>query len=171
MAISINDLRNASYRFSTTRTKSLNEARASGFKTAFLCHSHKDRDLVKGLVTLFAESGWQIYVDWADESMPETPNRQTAGNIKQRIVDHNLFLFLATANSMASRWCPWEMGYADGKKHIDQILIIPTTDGAKTHGNEYLELYRRVDWGTLNQLRDLAVWRPGETNGIWLRNF
>lgn len=170
MAISINELRNASYRFSTTRTKTLHEARASGFKTAFLCHSHKDEELVKGLVTLLADSGWQVYVDWADASMPETPNRQTAEKIKQKIVDHNLFLFLATSNSMASRWCPWEIGYADGKKQIDQILIIPTSDGTKTHGNEYLQLYRRIDWGTLNQFRDLAVWKPEEANGIWLKN-
>lgn len=171
MAISINELRIASNRFSSTRTKTLQEARISGFKTAFLCHSHKDEQLVKGLVTLLADSGWQVYVDWADSSMPDTPNRQTAEKIKQRIVDHNLFLFLATSNSMVSRWCPWEIGYADGKKQIDQILIIPTTDGTKTHGNEYLQLYRRIDWGTVNQLRDLAVWKPEETNGIWLKNF
>jgi TIR domain len=103
MPISINEIRNASSRFATVKKQTINEARASGMQTAFLCHSHKDQKLVEGLVTLLNESGWRVYVDWADSSMPETPNRQTAEKIKQRIVSHNLFLFLATANSMASR--------------------------------------------------------------------
>ena len=168
MAISINELRNASLRFSTTKTRTLSEARVLGSKTAFLCHSHKDNALVKGLVTLLQESGWQIYVDWADESMPDTPNRETAAKIKQRIVDHQLFLFLATANSMSSRWCPWEIGYADGKKPIDQILIIPTTDGITTYGNEYLQLYRVIDKSDVGQL---AAWQPGQSkNGVLLAN-
>lgn len=110
----LNSIRKAG-RYTTTKARTLTEARPLGFKTAFLCHSHKDQDLVKGLITLLVEAGWQIYVDWADSSMPETPNRQTAGKIKKRIEDYYFFLFLATANSMASRWCPWEIGYADGK--------------------------------------------------------
>lgn len=167
MPISNTELRNASYRFSAAKTRTLTEARSQGLQTAFLCHSHKDQDLVRGLVTLLQESGWQIYVDWADASMPETPNRQTAANIKQRIVDHHFFLFLATANSMASQWCPWEIGYADGKKPIDQILIIPTSDGITTHGSEYLQLYRVIDKSGAG---NLAVWQPGYKNGIWLKN-
>jgi hypothetical protein len=168
MTISINELRSASYRFSSTKTCTLNESRALGYKTAFLCHSHKDQELVKGLVILLQEAGWRIYIDWTDTSMPETPNRQTAANIKRRIEDHHFFLYLATSNSMSSRWCPWEIGYADGKKQIDQILIIPTSDGTRTHGNEYLQLYRRIEF---SNLRKLGVWQPGDTNnGVLLEN-
>jgi hypothetical protein len=108
---------------------------------------------------MLAEAGWRIYVDWADVEMPDTPNRETAKRIQQKIIELDWFLFLATANSMSSRWCPWEIGYADGKKHIDQIFIVPTQDGQKTHGNEYLQLYRRIDFATTGQL---GTWRPGE---------
>lgn len=38
----------------------------------------------------------------------------TPATIKQKIRDLTSFLFLATPNSIASRWCPWEIGYADG---------------------------------------------------------
>src|SRR5262249_25705220 len=89
----------------------------------------------------------------------ETPNRETAKRIQAKIIELDWFLFLATANSMSSRWCPWEIGYADGKKQIDQIFIIPTQDGQKTHGNEYLQLYRRIDLAATGQL---GTWRPGE---------
>jgi hypothetical protein len=92
--------------------------------------------------------------------MPAKPNRETAKRIKDKIEQLNLFLFLATPNSMASRWCPWEIGYADGKKPIDNIVVIPTSEGATTHGNEYLELYRRIDLMTTGSL---ALWQPGQT--------
>lgn len=169
MPLSINELRNASLRYTAIQKRTIVEARSLGFQTAFLCHSHKDQDIVKGLVTMLIESGWRIYVDWADSTMPDSPNRQTAAKIKERIVDHNFFLFLATANSMTSRWCPWEIGYADGKKHIDQILVIPTSDGVTTHGNEYLNIYRRLDRSSLQKL---GVWQPGDdNNGVLLEDF
>jgi hypothetical protein len=158
MAIVVDRLRAAAVRTPPV-VKSLSEARIARAKTAFLCHSHRDADLAKGLVNMLVEAGWRIYVDWADVEMPDTPNRETAKRIQQKIIELDWFLFLATANSMSSRWCPWEIGYADGKKHIDQIFIIPTQDGQKTHGNEYLQLYRRIDFATTGQL---ATWRPGE---------
>ncbi|MCW5794343.1 MAG: toll/interleukin-1 receptor domain-containing protein [Nitrospira sp.] len=168
MPVRIEALRSAATRYRPTLAKSLTEARAHGLPTVFLCHSHRDEELVKGLLALFEESGWSVYVDWADASMPDVPNRETADRIKRKIVDLNYFLFLATSNSISSRWCPWEIGYADGKKPIERILVLPTTDGFKTYGNEYLQLYRHID---LSNLSKLAVWQPGQTtNGILLKN-
>ena len=78
--------------------------------------------------------------------MPSKPNRETAQKIKDKIKRVDWFLYLATANSASSRWCPWEIGYADGVKDIDKIVIIPTRDDAgRNHGNEYLDLYRKVN--------------------------
>ena len=50
---------------------------------------------------------------------------------KRRIELADFFLFLATRNSMSSRWYPWEIGYADGAKPIDTILVIPTSSGGR----------------------------------------
>lgn len=137
MPIPVDTLRNAASRLRVAKARTLTEARERRLQTVFLCHSHRDELLVKGVIALLEESGWQVYVDWADGSMPETPTRETAAKIKLKIVDLTYFIFLATANSMSSRWCPWEIGYADGKKQIDRILILPTTDGGRTHGSEY----------------------------------
>lgn len=168
MPIAIDELRRAATRFKPPKVRTLTEARNQGLKTVFLCHSHHDELLVQGVIMLLEEAGWRVYVDWADASMPETPNRETAERIQQKIVQLNYFLFLATAKSMSSRWCPWEIGYADGKKPIDQILILPTKEGDTTHGNEYLQLYRRIDFSSARQL---AVWQPGQsTNGILINN-
>jgi hypothetical protein len=125
-------------------------------------------ELAKGLVTLLAQAGWRTYIDWADTEMPETPDRETAKRIQQKIIELDFFLFLATANSMASRWCPWEIGYADGKKPIERIVMVPTADGSRTHGNEYLQLYRRLDFSDAQQL---GVWQPGQTQGgVFVKN-
>lgn len=168
MPITIDALRNAALRYKAGRARTLTEARTQGLQTVFLCHSHHDEVLVKGVITLLEEAGWRVYVDWGDTSLPDTPTRETAERIKQKIVDLNYFLFLATNNSMSSRWCPWEIGYADGKKQIDRILMFPTTDGIRTYGNEYLQLYRHID---LSNLGKVGVWQPGQTdNGILIEN-
>jgi hypothetical protein len=134
--------------FEATRSvvrKSLNEAVRQGAPTAFLSHSHKDALLAKGLQTRLSGLGWDVYIDWEDTSMPDRPDAVTADKIRRKIVQLDLFLFLATQNSMTSRWCPWELGYADGRKANNEILIVQTSDIRGTYGNEYLELYRNID--------------------------
>lgn len=122
------------------------EARAALKQTAFLCHSHQDAQFAKGLQGLLQDQGWQVYIDWEDTSMPPIPSRETAEKIQTRIRQLDWFFFLATSNSMASRWCPWEIGYADGVKDYDAILVFPTRDDAgRSYGNEYVQLYRHVD--------------------------
>lgn len=168
MAVLQRTLRDAATRM-RPQFRNLAEARAASRKTAFLSHSHHDKLLAKGLAAKLQEDGWQIYIDWEDQTMPNRPNRTTAQKIKEKITQTDFFLFLATHNSMTSRWCPWEIGYADGKKHIDTIFVIPTTDDAGlTHGNEYLDLYRRIDISS--QASKFAAFQPQEHGGVLVEN-
>lgn len=153
------------------RTNSIIEAKAMHWRTAFLCHSHKDRDAALGLKSLLESQGASLYIDWLDQEMPEIPNQETAKRIRTKIVDSDLFLFLATPNSMASRWCPWEIGYADGKKSLDSILIVPTKDeSGHYYGNEYLQLYRRIEPSSFRTFSSQPpapeVIRPGQYSGV-----
>lgn len=142
------------------------QIRAGLVKTAFLCHSHRDDKLAEGLQALLAEQGVELYIDWKDASMPPEPNRETASRIQYRIKTCDWFLFLATANSMTSRWCPWELGYADGQKPHERIAIVQTSDSTTTHGNEYMQLYRRIDTSSAGEL----IWVPaGGTHGQFVR--
>ncbi len=163
MAISQNDLRTAANR--ALLHKSL--ARKANQRTAFLCHSHKDAVLAEGLQVLLAEQGVDLYIDWKDSAMPEQPNRETADRLRSQIVASDWFLFLATSNSSTSRWCPWELGYADGRKPFDRIAVVPTRDGNTMHGNEYMQLYRRIDVTDIGQL----LWvPPGSNQGVLARS-
>lgn len=161
MAISQATLRGAAPRASTVLLKRASQG------TAFLCHSHLDRELAKGLQATLRDHGLDLYIDWQDASMPATPNSETAAKLRQRIIACDFFLFLATANSMSSRWCPWELGYADGRKLNERVAIVPTSDGYTTHGNEYLGLYRHIDEASNGAY---GIFAPGSTRGIPVSN-
>lgn len=162
MALAQSELQRAAQRQPLRKSQVYNARQ----NTALLCHSHHDKELAEGLQVWLAEQGVDLYIDWKDSAMPETPDRETAKRIQNRIQTSQWFLFLATANSKASRWCPWELGYADGKKNWDQIAVVPTADGRGTYGNEYLQLYRRVDANSLNQL---FLFEPGSVQGAAVR--
>lgn len=166
MPIDLRNLRTARTRYSSSPAspKTRIQAKALGYRTAFLCHSHTDRDLVLGLLQVFKDEGLNIYVDWMDEEMPPSPNKETAQKIQAKIRELDLFLFLATPASLKSRWCPWEIGYADGTKPLDSIVVIPTQDSQGSYGNEYLELYRRL---IPSDSGGLAAFQPGTTKGVW----
>lgn len=167
MPISQSDLTQKSALYREFINEGLQKSASVGkTKSAFLCHSHRDETLVKGLIALFQEKGIDLYIDWKDHSMPEAPNAETAKKIQDAIRGRDLFLFLATANSKASRWCPWEIGYADASKR--KIFIIPTADGAGTYGNEYLQLYAKIDAGTYEMRSGLAIFNAGMSKGEWL---
>jgi len=161
MAISQSDIlqyeRQASLRKSA---QVVNEAKASRKQTAFLSHSHQDASIAKSVQAFLLANGWEVYIDWEDATMPDSPNRETALRIQARIKDLDWFLFLATRNSMSSRWCPWEIGYADGVKAHDTILILPTADSFGNHGSEYLQLYRSID---VAQGGGYGAFRPDRT--------
>lgn len=153
MKFNINSLRSAS-KYTTLSIESINESfrySSSKGKVAFLCHSHRDRDLIVGLQQKLKENGINLYVDWQDSNMPEKTNRITAEKLQQKIKEADYFLFLATKNSKESRWCPWEIGYADSVKNRSKILIIPTEgDSDAWDGNEYLQLYEEIDKSSFN---------------------
>ncbi len=137
--------------------------------TIFLSHSHKDKRLAEGLKNYLATLGISLYIDWQDTDMPERPNRVTADNLKKRIAELNIFLMLCTDNALQSRWVPWEIGVADSIKRNDKILIAPVKNNSGGFsGNEYLQLYPRIEFAVGNQL---AIFEPNKSDGYLARNW
>jgi hypothetical protein len=154
-------LRSKQYRF----TASMTRRSTAGDKTMFLSHSHRDRQLAMGLAAFLREYGVTLYIDWLDQSMPDHTNGETARRIKDRIEASDLFLFLATENSKASRWCPWELGFADGRCGVERVLIVPTmSDSGHRYGNEYLDLYPRLERDALGMLE--RIWPNGQASEL-----
>jgi len=170
MAINIRLLEQAATRAAPSNlAKSLQEARMARKRTAFLSHSHHDASKAKGLQILLAENGWDIFIDWEHNSLDERPTKETAQWLQEAIVRADWLIYLATPNSQKSRWCPWEIGYADGKKSAASILIVSTEDANGTYGSEYLSLYKQIST-TVNS-GPLALFEAGNnSSGKYLKD-
>ncbi|MES2396321.1 MAG: toll/interleukin-1 receptor domain-containing protein [Bacteroidota bacterium] len=111
-------------------------------RTIFLSHSHLDKTIVSKIGLLFNKLDSELYVDWLDNSLPETPNKNTANAIKIKIQESKHFLFLATYHGLRSKWCNWELGIADSIVKENKLAILPIeTKSGNWRGNEYLNLY------------------------------
>ncbi len=126
----------------------------------FLSHSHLDRDLVEAARTLLEMHGSNIYVDWADGEMPAVCSAETARKLKAKIRTLKKFVLLASESSLASRWVPWEVGYADPLKGDADIAVLAfTREGRDWTGNEYVGLYPIIN-------ANARVVSPGTTLGV-----
>lgn len=136
---------------------SLNESRSfsksSSTTSIFLSHSHGERDIIEQAKSFFEGLGIRVYVDWADETMPERTNGTTAQKIKNQIIQLNdKFILLGTNNAVSSKWCNWEVGIADPfKLPSKKMALLPLADNSGTwNGNEYLLIYPRIERSQIN---------------------
>ncbi|MNS30524.1 hypothetical protein D3C72_625590 [compost metagenome] len=133
----------------------VNETRTFSKSTAitsiFLSHSHTDRAIVEQAKVFFENLGISIYVDWADETMPERANGVTASRIKSKIHSNDKFVLLATNAAVVSKWCNWEVGIGDTYKlYNKKIALLPLADNSGMwNGNEYLQIYPRIEKSSL----------------------
>ena len=97
--------------------------------SVFLSHSHHDKALIVQAKTFFENLGISIYVDWADETMPEKTNGITAQKIKRQIYKNDKFVLLATNSAITSKWCNWEVGIGDSYKLSSRkIALLPLAE-------------------------------------------
>ena len=109
-----------------------------------------DKEEVKKAVVFLRGLGVRVYIDWLDPSMPPSTNMETAAKIKSKIKECNKFIFLATNNAIISKWCNWELGFADAHKYIEKIALFPISENSGMwNGSEYLKIYPRIEESNL----------------------
>lgn len=149
----------------STKTASallLNEsssAAPSEYFDIFLSHSFSDAQKVSGrdilrLKRLLERFGFSVYVDWIeDPELDRTRVTPRNANILRRRMDHSeSLLFVTSANSSASTWMPWELGYMDGKTatlaKLGKVAIFPFSNSPARinnyYGQQFLGLYPHV---------------------------
>lgn len=115
----------------------------------FLSHSIKDQELVSGVRVLLEEKGYKVYIDWIeDEELDrQSVDKETAERLRQRMRNCSSLIYIATEQSSASKWMPWELGYFDGYKP-GAVAVFPVVDNVRSvfHEQEYLGLYPVVEW-------------------------
>lgn len=112
----------------------------------FLSHSFSDQKLILGIWLSLEDMGYKVYVDWIHDRQlsRETVNKETATALRQRMLSCKSLFFATTANSSASKWMPWELGFKDG--HNRRAAILPVAQHATSTftGQEYLAIYPYV---------------------------
>lgn len=127
----------------------------------FLSHSYLDHELVYTIVDLFNNAGYSVYVDWmVDEQLDRSKvNRQTSEILRKRMDLSKGLAYVSTTNIATSKWCPWELGYIDGKK-CGRCAILPVmnTGQDKFKGQEYLSLYPYIDYAKNSNSNKNEFW-------------
>lgn len=113
----------------------------------FISHKHDDLDDLKGIIG-FLEKNFNViaYIDSRDLSMPERTSGETAEKIKDRIKKCERFILLATDGAVESKWCNWELGFADAIKGRKVVLFPMKEKGSNYKGNEYMEIYSYITY-------------------------
>lgn len=114
----------------------------------FISHSFMDKQLVGVLYKKFEEAGYKVYIDWKEAKLQDRENvsSETAKILRERMNQCSGLSYIATGNNVNSKWCPWELGYADGKKNRAAILPILNSRNNEYKGLEYLGIYPYIDY-------------------------
>ena len=125
----------------------------------FLSHSSFDKTLILSLVDLFVDAGYAVYVDWIEDEELDRNNItvKTAQILKNRMNNSRGLAYIVTTNTVNSRWCPWELGYFDGKKNR-RCCILPIMEQGEYNGQEYLGLYPYLRHDRLEGTSEYDFW-------------
>lgn len=109
----------------------------------FLSHSFTDQELILGIMMSLEDMGHRVYVDWVHDGQlsRDRVTTETAQVLRRRMAMSKSLFFATTANSSASKWMPWELGFMDG--HNGKAAILPVAQQATRaySGQEYLGVY------------------------------
>ena len=140
----------------------------------FLSHSFMDQTLILSLVDLFTEADYAVYVDWLEDKdygrNQVTP--ETARMLRERMNLSRGLAYVATQNAVSSKWCPWELGYFDGRKN-SRCCILPIMEMGEYIGQEYLGLYPYLRYDKVSEeaKEDFLVYDPKTNKFITLEKW
>ena len=114
----------------------------------FISHSSLDKKLILTLIDLFNNAGYSVYVDWIDDKNLDRNNvsPKTANVIKNRISNCRGLSYIATRNIVNSKWCPWELGLADGILNGKSCILLVMEKSSTFKGLKYLGLYPYIEY-------------------------
>ena len=164
----INENFELAHRFDSTLNKRVKEY------DIFLSHSSLDKRLVLTLVELFNDAGYSVYVDWIEDTQLDRSNvnKDTANVLRNRMNTSKGLAYVATSNATNSKWCPWELGYFDGKKG-SRCCILPIMDNTTFRGQEYLGLYPYIEYEKYANKNEYDFWvyNQGTNEYVILRSW
>ena len=134
----------------------------------FISHSYLDKQLVLTLVELFNQANYSVYVDWIEDGDLDRSavTARTAEVIRNRLKQCRGLSYIATSSITNSKWCPWELGLADGM-HQGHACILPVVESGNAYtGSEYLGLYPYIDYSKTANGKNYEFWVTDSKNPL-----
>lgn len=81
----------------------------------FISHSSENKELIHSLMQAMNKERKVCYIDWIadrEQLRREMTCQETAEVIVNRIKQSKVFIYILTKECIASKWSPWELGYA-----------------------------------------------------------
>lgn len=81
----------------------------------FISHSSRNKETIHSIVKTLNDEGLVCYVDWIADRQQlqrQLTSKETAEVIVNRIKQSKFFLYIQSKECIASKWSPWELGYA-----------------------------------------------------------
>lgn len=113
----------------------------------FLSHAFADRDAVAEARGRIAAEGYSVYVDWIEDNDLDrsSADHRIADKLRHRMRQSGTLFYAVSSHSKASRWMPWELGFADA--WAGRVFVYPLDQEAGDYAKsvEFLSLYPLVD--------------------------
>lgn len=118
-------------------------------KNLFLSHSSIDVDRLPSAIGLLEKHGADVYVDVQDAGIRGMTDPEIAARLRDAIGSCKRLVVLFTEHTPTSRWIPWELGVADGRRGREEVALLPARarpGSPDRWANEgYFEIYPRVE--------------------------
>lgn len=132
----------------------------------FLSHAMRDAGLVLGVKNVLEAAGKTVYVDWIDDPKLDrnAVTGETAETLRRRMRKSDALFYLHSRHSFASRWMPWELGFFDGLNgNVAVLPLMPPSGELDFSGQEYLEIYPKIDFTEISSTPNIYVNRSART--------
>jgi hypothetical protein len=112
----------------------------------FLSHSYDDRQIILAAKRFIESKGYTVFVDWIEEPRlnRNKVNKETAAALRTYMDISRCLIYAYSPSIGNSKWCPWELGYFDGKKGRAYVMPIIDDPSQSYTGVEYVGLYPNV---------------------------
>lgn len=125
----------------------------------FLSYCYSDKDWALKFLNLFESLGYRVYIDLRDKKLDRSNvDRTTAERIADIMNRCKSLVYIHTAKSTISKWCPWELGYMSGKKNFRCATILLVEDKEDFPRQEYLEIYPYLTFAKIKNTDKFDFW-------------
>lgn len=117
--------------------------RKRAYYDIFLSHSYDDRQTILGVKRFIEDKGYSVFVDWVEEPQlnRNRVTKATAAKLRSYMDVCQCLIYAYSPSVGNSKWCPWELGYFDGKKGKAYVMPIVDDPSESYTGVEYVGLY------------------------------